>query len=111
MTAGEHESSEQTGEARNRTEDPATETAAAEAFDSDADEGERDEFESDEDVSPDIEAFEGEEEDDDEDVDAVVELSGREQNARSLEIRRAIEERREKKRLQEDLDYLDFDDD
>ena len=37
------------------------------------------------------------------------ELSPREQNARSLAIRRAIEQRMEQKRLDEDLDYLDLD--
>ena len=40
---------------------------------------------------------------------AEEELSQREQNARSLAIRRAIERRMEKKRLDEDLDYLDLD--
>ncbi len=37
-----------------------------------------------------------------------VELSQKEQNARSLAIRRAIEQRAEQKRLDEDLDYLDL---
>ena len=37
-------------------------------------------------------------------------LSQKEQNARSLAIRRAIEQRMERKRLEDDLDYLDFDD-
>jgi hypothetical protein len=37
------------------------------------------------------------------------ELSPREQNARSLAIRRAIEHRMEQKRLDEDLDYFDLD--
>ena len=46
---------------------------------------------------------------DTEDIDAVVELSSKEQSARSLEIRRAIEERMADKRLHEDLDYLDMD--
>ena len=36
------------------------------------------------------------------------ELSQKEQNARSLAIRRAIEQREEQKRLDEDLDYLDL---
>ena len=44
-----------------------------------------------------------------EDIDAVVALSAKEQNARNLEVRRAIEERMEKRRLDEDLDYLDLD--
>ena len=41
--------------------------------------------------------------------DIEVELSSKEQSARTLEIRRALEERREQQRLNEDLDYLDFD--
>ena len=46
----------------------------------------------------------------DDEVEAVDdELSLKEQNARSLAIRRAIEQRMERKRLDEDLDYLDFD--
>lgn len=43
------------------------------------------------------------------DIDAVVEMTSKEQSARSLEIRRAIEERREQRQLSEDLDYLDMD--
>jgi hypothetical protein len=49
---------------------------------------------------------------DDTDIDLkVVEevLSHKDQNARALAIRRAIEERLESKRLSEDLDYLDLD--
>jgi len=42
-------------------------------------------------------------------VDEV--LSQKEQNARALAARRAIEQRMEQKRLDEDLDYLDFDGD
>ena len=42
-------------------------------------------------------------------LDAVVELSSKEQSARALEIRRAIEARQEQRRLDEDLDYLDYD--
>lgn len=34
-------------------------------------------------------------------------LSQKEQNARSLAIRRALEERMERRRLHDDLDYLD----
>ena len=49
------------------------------------------------------------EDDDEEDIDAVVALSAKEQNARSLEIRRAIEERLEKRQFHEDFDYLDYD--
>ena len=49
------------------------------------------------------------EDDDEEDIDAVVALSAKEQKARSLEIRRAIEERLEKRQFHEDFDYLDYD--
>lgn len=46
----------------------------------------------------------------DEDLKAVDEaLSHKDQNARALAIRRAIEERLESKRLSRDLDYLDLD--
>lgn len=46
----------------------------------------------------------------DEDLKVVDEaLSHRDQNARALAIRRAIEERLEAKRLSQDLDYLDLD--
>lgn len=46
-----------------------------------------------------------------EDLRAVDEaLSQKDQNARSLAIRRAIEARNEEKRLNTDLDYLDLDD-
>lgn len=48
--------------------------------------------------------------DTDEDLKAVDEaLSHKDQNARALAIRRAIEERLEAKRLSQDLDYLDLD--
>lgn len=46
----------------------------------------------------------------DEDLKAADEaLSHKDQNARALAIRRAIEERLEAKRLSKDLDYLDLD--
>ena len=41
----------------------------------------------------------------------VVELSSKEQSARSLEIRRAIEPRMEERQLHQNLDYLDIDTD
>lgn len=48
----------------------------------------------------------------DEDLKVVDEaLSHKDQNARALAIRRAIEERLEAKRLSRDLDYLDMDSD
>ncbi len=49
------------------------------------------------------------EEDEEEDIDAVVAMTSKEQSARSLEVRRAIEERLEERRMHEDLDYLDLD--
>lgn len=66
------------------------------------------EFETDDaEVSEELEAeFEG---DDDIVVVVVVELSAKEQSARSLEIRRAIEERMDKRQLDDDLEYLDMD--
>lgn len=42
-------------------------------------------------------------------VDAELELSPKEQNARALAIRRAIEERAEKRLLEESLEELDMD--
>ena len=56
-----------------------------------------------------IDDFDGDLADGEEDIDAVVALSAKDQSARSLEVRRAIEERMEKRRLDEDLDYLDLD--
>lgn len=51
-----------------------------------------------------------EDEDVDDELQVVNEaLSHRDQNARALAIRRAIEERLEAKRLSQDLDYLDLD--
>ena len=58
-------------------------------------------------------AEEGAEDFDETDLDLKVAdeiLSHRDQGARSLAIRRAIEERLEAKRLSRDLDYLDLDD-
>ena len=56
----------------------------------------------------------GEEFGDDEDeidLDEELEASPKELAARALEIRRALEVRDEQRRLSEDLDYLEFDDD
>jgi len=77
-------------------------------------EGEEDEFAfNDEEVaSADLDSFDDDvelDEGEETDVDPVVELSAKEQDARSLEIRRKIEKRREERELQEDIDYLDFD--
>ncbi|MEM7098306.1 MAG: hypothetical protein AAF541_08615 [Pseudomonadota bacterium] len=63
-------------------------------------------------IEEELDDFDGEVDGDEEDIDAVVALSAKEQSARNLEVRRAIEERMDKRRLDEDLDYLDleFDD-
>ncbi len=46
----------------------------------------------------------------DEDLKVVDEaLNQKDQNARTLAIRRALEERKESRRISEDLDYLDLD--
>ena len=80
------------------------------ADDSDAD---VDEFasEEDEDVSAELDEFDADSDEDTEDVASIEAevLSPKAQDARSLEIRRAIEERLEKRRQEEDIDYLDFD--
>lgn len=56
----------------------------------------------------DIDEFD--EDDVDEDLKVVEEaLSQKDQNARTLAIRRALEEREESRRISEDLDYLDLD--
>ena len=49
--------------------------------------------------------------DDEVDLDEELEASPKEIAARALEIRRALEVRDEERRLSEDLDYLEFDDD
>ena len=95
---------------------PVDEDLPDEELDSDAEgaDGEEDEFADEASEDAEVEGFdEGdvEEEGDDEgvNIDEVVELSSKEQSARSLEIRRAIEERMEEKQMHEDLDYLDYD--
>ena len=80
----------------------------------DDDEEEEDEFAASDDSEIDADELEDDldsdlEDEDGVDIDSVVELTSQEQNARSLEIRRALEERREEKKLHEDLDYLDLD--
>lgn len=101
------------GSARNddRSETDTTSPAAdTEDQFSEDDAEDQDEFEEEagDEVSPDIDEFD-DVDDGAEDIDAVVELSSKEQNARSLEVRRAIEARIEKKKLDEDIDYLDLD--
>ena len=78
----------------------------------DAIEDEEDEFsesDSDAELSDDLDEFDGVEGEEDEAIEVVEALSAKEQNARSLEVRRAIEERMDQRRLDQDLDYLDTD--
>lgn len=56
----------------------------------------------------DMDDFENDDIELDDDMDDV---SPRERAARALEIRRALEARDEARRLSEDVDYLDFEDD
>lgn len=75
--------------------------ATDEETDGDLEDGEFDE---------DLDGDDGGFEEGDEDLKVVDEaLSHKDQNARALAIRRAIEERLEAKRLSHDLDYLDLD--
>ena len=85
--------------------------------DVEADDEDREELEDDDAPLPDedLEEFESEVElEDEEGIENEVKLSQRElekvANARSLEVRRAIEARVEAKRLKDDLDYLDLED-
>jgi len=87
-----------------------------ENLDGDVDDTEEDEFEAseDEEVTAEIDEFDdaaevGDDDGEGEDIDLVVALSSKEQSAKSLEIRRAIEERMEERRFHEDFDYLDLD--
>lgn len=65
-----------------------------------------DEFE--EAMADEIDGFDGD--DDDSDIKSFDrDLPQKDQNARALAIRRAIEQRLEQKRLARDLDYLDLD--
>jgi hypothetical protein len=84
--------------------DDQAEFVDADGADDDAEiDSEGDEFGDDESLADDLGDYE-------EEFEAVDgELTQKEQNARSLAIRRAIEQRLERKRLDEDLDYLDFD--
>ncbi|MEE4283560.1 MAG: hypothetical protein V2I41_16585 [Pseudomonadales bacterium] len=79
----------------------------------DEDDTEVDEFaaDDDEDVSAELDEFDADSDDDGEDVDRIEAevLSPKAQDARSLEIRRALEERQERRRQEADIDYLDFD--
>ena len=88
-------------------------------LDESADDGEEDEFATnDEEVASDeLDEIvddtllnEEDEEGEEPDIDAVVELSEKEMDARSMEIRRELEKRREQRELHEDIDYLDLDD-
>ena len=79
---------------------------SADEFDSDEEElGEDEEIEDLDDEDLDEEDLDDETRNELKAVDEA--LSQKEQNARSLAIRRALEERAEAKRLHDDLDYLD----
>jgi hypothetical protein len=81
----------------------------------DSEPGEEESSEADEEFTEELEDeesddFVADEFESDEDLKVVDEvLSHKDQNARALAIRRAIEERLEAKRLSRDLDYLDLD--
>lgn len=66
-------------------------------------------FDEDETIEGFDEDFDAEDGEDDEAVGLDETLSSKEQSARQLAIRRAIEERREARKMSEDLDYLDYD--
>ncbi len=92
-------------------EDSVNEEISANATDEGVEEDEFDVDANDEDAAPaDFEALadDGDGEGDD-DYDVEVDLSNKQQNARSLEIRRAIEARMEERHFHEDIDYLDYD--
>ncbi len=76
----------------------------------DEEDSQEDEF-ADEDAEVSLPEFDEDVDGDATDIDEVVELTSKEQSARTLEIRRAIEERMEQRQLHEDLDYLDLDED
>jgi hypothetical protein len=82
---------------------------AGEIEDDDVREDEVDEVEDDYDVSL-SEDDEDDFDDDEVDLDEALDASPKEIAARALEIRRALEVRDEQRRLSEDLDYLEFDD-
>ena len=82
---------------------------AGEIEDDDVQDDEVDEVEDDYDVSL-SEDDEDDLDDDEVDLDEALDASPKEIAARALEIRRALEVRDEQRRLSEDLDYLEFDD-
>ncbi len=82
---------------------------AGEIEDDDVQDDEVDEVEDDYDGSL-SEDDEDDFDDDEVDLDEALDASPKELAARALEIRRALEVRDEQRRLSEDLDYLEFDD-
>lgn len=87
---------EEKGEAEGEQEVESGEAAGSDLDNEYADDLDEDELEEFDEVDEDLKV-----------VDAA--LSHKDQNARALAIRRAIEERLEAKRLSKDLDYLDLD--
>ena len=80
-------------------------------LDENPDEVDAEELGEDEEIdTEDFDADLDEDEPDDDDLQtAEIELSPKEQNARSLAVRKAIEQRMERRQLGEDLDPLDLD--
>ncbi len=99
---------------RNLDEDGALDETSNEEREFDTEDADDEPVAFEEDTGPDLDDLDDEVDLDDSElgVDTDIErvaLSNKEQNARSLEIRRALEEQRERRRLSEDLDYLDLD--
>ena len=88
----------------NRTQDEVTENGVED----ESEEGSEEESEEEPDANNLAEDFE---EDDDSDSEVVpdIEMTSKDQAARTLEVRRAIEERMEQRKFKDDLDYLDDD--
>ena len=88
----------------NRTQDEVTENGVED----ESEEGSEEESEEESDANNLAEDFE---EDDDSDSEVVpdIEMTSKDQAARTLEVRRAIEERMEQRKFKDDLDYLDDD--
>ena len=85
-----------------RTQDEVTENG----LEDESEEGSEEESEEKSDADNLAEEFE---EDDDSDSEVVpdIEVTSKDQAARTLEVRRAIEERMEQRKFKDDLDYLD----
>ena len=85
-----------------RTQDEVTQNELEDESEEGAEEGSEEESDADN-LAEDFE------EDDDSDSEVVpeIEVTSKDQAARTLEVRRAIEERMEQRKFKDDLDYLD----